>query len=141
MDQEQRTAIERACERVSIAYAHHVDFRDYSALAELFTEDGVLEVFGNQIKGREAVQAALSARPENRKSLHIFTNILINVIDADQAEGITYLSLLRADHDGPGPAPLDGLLMGGYYEDKFRRTAAGWRLSLRKATMLFTREE
>lgn len=141
MTEAERAEIERACEKLSIAYARHVDFRDYQALAGLFAEDGVLELFGRQIRGRAAVLAALSARPENRKSLHIFTNISTDVIDADHARGLTYLTLLRADHDGEGAAPLDGPLMGGYYEDEFIRTQSGWRIARRKATILFARKD
>lgn len=137
MTDAERDLIERACEKISIAYARHIDFRDYEAFADLFTEDGVLEVFGQPLRGRRAIIESMSQRPANRKSLHIFTNIWVNVLDRDNASGITYLSLFRADHDGPKPAPNTLPLLAGYYDDVFVRTPAGWRFASRKATMLF----
>ncbi len=137
MTEAERDLIERACEKISIAYARHIDFREYGAFADLFTEDGVLEVFGNEMRGRAAILKSMSDRPANRKSLHIFTNIWTNVLDANRAEGKTYLSLFRADHDGPGPAPNTTPLLAGYYDDVFARTPQGWKFVSRKATMLF----
>jgi hypothetical protein len=137
MTEAERDLIERACEKLSIAYARHIDFREYEAFADLFTEDGVLEVFGNQLRGRKSILTSMSDRPANRKSLHIFTNIWTNVLDQDNATGKTYLSLFRADHDGPGPAPNTLPLLAGYYDDVFVRTPKGWRFASRKATMLF----
>ncbi len=138
MNDADRDAIERACEKLSIGYARHIDFFEYDAFADLFTEEGELQVLGTTLKGREAVMGFLTARPANRKSLHIFTNIWTNVIDENRAEGITYLSLFRADQDGDKPAKVPGPMMAGYYKDKFVRTPKGWRFARRDATMLFT---
>ena len=138
MNDAERDAIERACEKLSIAYARHIDFREYDAFADLFTEDGELQVQGSLLKGREAMMGFLTGRPANRRSLHIFTNIWTNVLDANHAEGITYLSLFRADQDGDRPAKVPGPMMAGYYTDKFARTEKGWRIARRDGTILFT---
>jgi ketosteroid isomerase-like protein len=134
----ERDAIERACEKLSIAYARHIDFFEYDAFVDLFTEDGELQVLGTTLTGHAAIMGFLKGRPANRKSLHIFTNIWTNVIDETRAEGVTYLTLFRADQDGDKPAKVPGPLMAGYYRDKFVRTAKGWRIARRDATMLFT---
>ena len=138
MTEAERDLIERACEKLSIAYARHIDFFEYDAFADLFTDDGELEVMGAPLKGREAMMGFLKGRPANRKSLHIFTNIWTNVLDANTAEGVTYLSLFRADQDGKGPVKVPGPMMAGYYNDKFIRTAKGWRIQRREGHILFT---
>ncbi|MSP42721.1 MAG: nuclear transport factor 2 family protein [Alphaproteobacteria bacterium] len=137
MNDAQIDAIERACEKISISYARHIDFFEYDAFVNLFTEDGELQVLGATLKGRNAMMGFLTARPANRKSLHIFTNIWTNVIDENHAEGVTYLSLFRADQDGEKAAKVPGPMMAGYYRDKFVRTPKGWRFARRDATMLF----
>jgi hypothetical protein len=138
MNDSERDAIERACEKISIAYARHIDFFEYDAFVDLFVEDGELEVQGALLKGHKAIMGFLTGRPANRKSLHIFTNIWTNVLDANTAEGVTYLSLFRADQDGKGPVKVPGPMMAGYYNDKFVRTARGWRIQRREGHILFT---
>ncbi len=138
MNEAERGQIERECEKLSIAYARHLDFREYDAFCDLFTEDGELAVTGPPLRGREALMGFLTGRPDNRRSLHIFTNIWTNVLDADHAEGVTYLSLFRADQDGERAAKVPGPMMAGYYKDKFVRTPKGWRFALRDGKILFT---
>lgn len=138
MTDSERDLIERACEKLSIAYARHIDFREYDAFCDLFTEDGELQVLGTVLKGREAMMGFLTGRPANRRSLHIFTNIWTNVLDAGHAEGVTYLSLFRADQDGAAPARVPGPMMAGYYRDRFVRTPKGWRIARRDGDIMFT---
>ena len=54
MNDDQISAITRACEALSIAYARAVDFRDYDYFVTLFTEDGVLDT-GKPREGRAAI--------------------------------------------------------------------------------------
>jgi len=143
MQELERIAIERACERLSIAYARHVDFRDYDAFVELFSEDCRLEV-GGLVEGREALRPWLARRPDDLRSRHVFTNIHVDVIDADHARGITYVTLYR--HVGKEalarePIELAGPAAVGHYEDEFVRTAAGWRIASRKAQLAFLRAD
>lgn len=129
------------CEALSIAYARAIDFRDYDAFAELFADDGVLDV-GTPLKGRSAIRAALDNRPDELKSRHVLTNIFVDVVDADSARGISYLTLYR--HVGPEsllgkPINFDGPAAVGHYEDQFVRTPAGFRFKYRLLHMTFRR--
>lgn len=137
MTDAEREAIERACEKINIAYARHIDFAEYDALFDLFTEDGVLDVFGQKLTGRAGLQSFTSARPKNRRALHVFSNIWVNVLDENRAEGKTYMTVFRADQDDPGPVPDTTPFLSGYMDDKYVRTPKGWKFSLRKATILF----
>lgn len=141
MQPSERIEIERACERLSIAYARHLDFREYDAFGELFTENGHLDA-GGPIDGRAAIRASLDRRPDRLRSRHVLTNIHIEVLDADHARGITYLSLYRHVGDeslGDDAIEFDGPAAVGHYEDEFARTAEGWRIARRKLYFAFRR--
>ncbi len=133
-------AIARDCEALSYAYARAVDFRDHDAFAHLFAEDGVLDA-GELLEGREAIARAISRRPYELRTRHILSNIFIDVVSATEARGIAYLTLYR--HSGPEslgsrPVPVAGPAAVGHYEDRFVRTAQGWKFARRKLHLAFT---
>ena len=107
--------------------------RRYDLFAELFTEDGHLNA-GGPVDGREAIRRRMAQRPDRLRSRHVLTNIHVEVLDADHARGITYLSLYRHIGDeslGEGPIEFAGPAGVGHYEDEFVRTASGWRIARR----------
>ena len=122
------------CEALSIAYARAVDFRDYDSFVDLFVEDGVLDT-GKPLEGKATIAHALSRRPDELRSRHVLTNIFIDVVNENEARGISYLSLYR--HIGPeslsaDAVAFDGPAAVGHYEDRFVRTTAGWKFKRRK---------
>ena len=136
-----RDEIERDCQRLSIAYARAIDFRDYDAFVELFAEDAVLDA-GALLEGKAAIRESLQKRPDELRSRHVLTNIFIDPVDANTARGISYLSLYRhvgAESLAAGPAPFDGPAAVGHYEDRYTRTAEGWRFARRKLHLAFRR--
>lgn len=133
--------IASTCEALSIAYARSVDFRDYESLVALFAEDGVLDT-GKRLEGRPAIAAALAHRPDELRSRHVLSNIFIDVLSKTEARGISYLTLYR--HVGPeslkaGPIAFDGPAAVGHYEDRFVKTAGGWKIARRKLHFAFRR--
>lgn len=125
--------IQRECETLSIAYARHLDYHEYDAFADLFTEDGHLNA-GGPIDGREKLRAIMGKRSDRLRSRHVLTNIHIDVIDADSATGIAYLSLYRHTGDeslAPDPVEFDAPAAVGHYTDRFERTPDGWRFASR----------
>lgn len=139
MDQLHREAIERECAALSISYARAIDFRDYEAFLELFTEEATLDT-GRTLDGRDAIRASLRHRRDELRSRHVMTNVFIDVISDTQARGIAYLTLYR--HVGaaslrPGPAPLAGPAAVGHYEDRFVKTHTGWRFASRRLHLAF----
>ena len=132
-----------ACTALSIAYARHVDFQNYDAFVELFTEDGCLDV-GVPIRGKETLRKAMTRRPDELRSRHVLTNIFIDVLGEKEATGITYLTLYR--HVGPESledAPIDFRHPAavGHYEDRFALTPEGWRIAQRKLHFAFRNSE
>ena len=131
--------IERACEQLSYTYARSVDFRDYDTFAELFAEDGVLDT-SSELVGRAAIRASVNQRPDELRSRHVLTNVYTEVLDRDNARGLSYLTLYR--HLGSeslqrGPVAFDAPAAVGHYEDRFVRTGDGWRYARRKLHLAF----
>jgi hypothetical protein len=142
LHQDERDRIELACQRLSIAYARGVDYRDYDLVADLFTEEGELDT-GRPLLGREAIRRALVHRPDELRSRHVLTNIFIDAQDETHARGISYLTFYR--HVGEeslaaGPIELEGPAAVGHYEDAFTRTEDGWRIARRKLHFAFLRK-
>lgn len=131
------TAAERACHRLVVAYTHLIDGGRAADVADLFAEDGVWSAGKIRYEGREQIRAAFAERQAlDRTSRHVCTNIGIDVVDADNATGLVYLTLYRGDGPGPHPAIPD---LVGEYRDRFVRTDEGWRFATRTAAAAFER--
>jgi hypothetical protein len=137
--------IERACARLQTLYCIHADRRETEAFVQLFAEDGSVAVPEHPaFVGHEAIRwsiEALAALPVAMR--HVMTNSVIDVIDADNATGLCYLTVWNsaepADENGWRPIELPGTV--GEYHDVFRRTPAGWRFASRQLTRVFRKFE
>lgn len=137
MNEIDRLLIERACERLVVAYTHLVDFGEATKVADLFTPDGTWSSPEVTMTGRDQIRAGFAAREAMaRVSKHVCTNLQIDARDDDHAEGIVYLSLYRTDTDA-AVAPLDGPTLIGHYRDTFVRTHRGWRFASRRFEVTF----
>ena len=144
MDVNERMLIERECERMVTLYCHYVDHGEAERIAELFAKDGVWRSPEVTMNGEDELRRGFRARQQNqkRRSRHLCSNLLIDVIDADNAKGCVYLTLYR--HDGGedrAVAPLPGPQIVGEYRDRFVRTADGWRFAERGIEVSFLRRE
>jgi len=140
MDDLERLLIERACARLVTEYCHFVDHGEAAKIADQFTEDGVWKSAENTMSGRDAIRRGSQNRQDNveRMSRHVCSNLLIDVIDENNAKGVVYLTLYR--HDGKPErrvSPSDVPTMVGEYRDTFMRTPAGWRFKRREAVVSF----
>jgi ketosteroid isomerase-like protein len=139
MKDEKIRTIKEACEALSIAYARAIDFRDYDYFITLFTEDAVLDT-GKPMEGRAAIAESLSRRPDQLRSRHVISNVFTDVLSETEARGISYLTLYR--HVGEEslkgePIDFDGPAAVGHYEDRFEKTAEGWKFKRRKLHFAF----
>jgi hypothetical protein len=143
MNATKRLQIERECERLVTRYCHYVDHGQAERIAELFTKDGAWRAPGIEMKGHEELRRGFAARQANRgrMSRHVCSNLLVDVIDADTATGVVYLTLYRHDgEEGRRTSPLEGPEMVGEYRDRFVRTPDGWRIAERSTHVDFVRE-
>jgi hypothetical protein len=143
MEMSKRIAIERECQRLVTVYCHYVDHGVAEKIADLFTDDG--QWLSPEIKmiGKEQIKNGFALRQANaaRMSRHVCNNLLVDVIDEDNAEGVVYLTLYRHDGEaGRKISPMDGQpVLVGEYRDRFVRTDDGWRFSKREIDVSFIR--
>jgi uncharacterized protein (TIGR02246 family) len=116
----------------------HVDDQDGAAFAELFEEDGVLQLAGTVFAGRGALRAMFTGATPAAKwtapgellkqpgMTHLTTNPVIDV-DGDAATAETDMITFRRDQDGRAKITLLAR-----YRDRLRRTDEGrWLISSR----------
>lgn len=131
-----RLDAERACERLMRLYCHYVDHGQAARVAELFAEDGVWHSERRELMGQDAIAQAFVQRQHNtsRVSRHVCSSAVVNVEDEAHASGVVYLTLYRADGDGPH-STLPTLV--GEYRDTFVKTPEGWRIRRREIVVVF----
>ena len=140
MQPAQIAAIEQACARLVNRFAVYNDSGEFDRLAALFIEEGryarpsAPDTF---IEGREAILASFTARPGNKLTRHVISNVIIDVEDERHASGLSYIVLYTAALDNPAKLGLKAnpvQLVGEFY-DRFVLTADGWRFSERRGTV------
>jgi hypothetical protein len=130
-------AIARECIRDTMArYNMAGDRARVDEMAEVFTEDGVLETSAYTHKGREAIrgwmkgwrEATAKPAPTAKTANFVRHNITTSQIDftgPDTAKARTYFVVftqIGPDHSG-------------YYSDEFRKVGDRWLISHRRAMM------
>jgi hypothetical protein len=116
----------------------HIDDQDGAAFAELFEEDGVLQLAGTVFAGRDALRAMLGGATPARKwtapgellkqpgVMHLTTNPIVDV-DGDGATAETDMIMFRRGPDGRAKIALLAR-----YRDRLRRTDEGrWLIASR----------
>ena len=144
IDDLERLLIERACGRLVTSFSHHVDHGQAARIADLFAEDGEFTAPGVvTLRGRDELREGLGRRQEKslRAARHVCSNLLIDVLGRDHAEGVVYVAIYRHEfgegEDPTGPAPLGPPLMLGEYRDRFVPTDRGWRFARREVRVAF----
>ncbi len=121
----------------------HIDDQDAESLAQLFEDDGVLQLAGTVIAGREALRALFGGTGAPPKwttpgellkqpgVMHLTTNPVIDV-DGDAATAETDMITLRRDQQGKAKITLLAR-----YRDRLRRMDDGqWLISSRTGVSL-----
>jgi 3-phenylpropionate/cinnamic acid dioxygenase small subunit len=136
--------IERACMRLVLRSLRAFDERDWQAYAQQFAADGVF-IRANEpdqpLVGPAAIERALAARPATRLTVHLCTNVEIDVLDSDRARGHCYLLLYSGNASHPeasGGRPADSTQRVGEYRDQFVRTPEGWKIAQRVGKLILT---
>ncbi len=132
-------AIERRCTELVYASARLLDFRDYEGYTSLFTEQAELDM-GRSVTGQAAIFGLCMRRPADLRSRQVISNVFIEVLDDDNARGMNYVTIYEHVGDAAlkaGPAPLHGPRVVGHFEDRYTRSAEGWRISRRKLHIAF----
>jgi hypothetical protein len=142
--------IEHDCAKL-INRFHHLFNRDLSLVADsnLFTKDATLDLGWFEVgPGPEAMRAPLSARAaemreEGRVVLNAVSSVVVDVIDANHARGMstdTEWRHVAGDQSSklPVPVPLPTYL--GYWTDEFRREDGQWKFARRSVRYIFDQQ-
>lgn len=112
-------------------YSHALETVDDGAgpaLAALFTPDGTLVDRGTTFTGRPGLEAfAAGRRTSASASATLVTNVVIESAPGG-ASGSVYVLVTQLPAQGGRPAVVGG----GRFEDRYRRTAQGWRIARRQ---------
>ena len=142
-------------ERLIYSYGHNLDFGDIDAYADMFAEDATLEIQGYFVvvaglqvpfpyeteglasggvrtdrgiafKGRSAIRGFVTKRQPNRRSLHVSSQPLIELVSADTATARTYMRVYSQEH-----SKIPEIRVVGRYLDTFAKTNTGWKFKTR----------
>lgn len=128
---------EAACRRLVVAFAHHIDHREFDRVAALFTEDGVWDRHGERLEGPDRILALLERRPPTQIERHVMTNIHVSQESPDECAGTSYVTIFRAESEPGRPAAVEGPVGVGEFHDRFRLTDTGWKISFRTVERVF----
>lgn len=139
-----RQVIEYACARLVNQFAVCNDAGRYDTLAALFAEDGQYARPtdpDNFVVGREAILAAFKARPADKLTRHLISNVVIDVQAPTSASGICYVTLYSGSTARPAEkhgfvGQLSPLI--GEYHDDFVLTTDGWKFRRRQGRLVFS---
>lgn len=94
-----------ACEAVVLAFFHALDTRRHEAAAALMAPDGTWLRQGQLLTGPREVLAALEARPPQRTTCHVITNLRLLGYDGARAMVGYFLTAYDSDPQVQGGAP------------------------------------
>ncbi len=121
---------------LALRYARMVDRRDWDSIGDVFTGDAELSGPGFSMKGHGELVAGLRGIDRYAATLHCVHNQLIEISD-DAAWGEVYCVANHLHQIEGEPWKLD---MGIRYEDRYRRTGAGWRIVRRTLDVVWQQE-
>jgi hypothetical protein len=129
MTPQDRLLAEHDIARLITRFALLNDEGDWSAVAQMFVVDGrfVRPAGGDAIVGREAIRASFASRPP-RVSRHVITNIVVDLLTADEATSQCVMTLYTAP--AGETVAVSPALVGGF-RDRLVRGADGWRFAER----------
>jgi hypothetical protein len=132
--------IERSCERIIYAYSRALDLGDMSAAADFFAANGSFArpmAPDVVIQGREAIRAALLTRPKALLTKHVATNVMIDVVSRDEAQGHSYLTMISTTPPEGAAAPYvsAGPVYFCEFVDRFVREGGEWKILERRGSI------
>lgn len=142
MDASERCVIEWKCQQLALRFIALTDRQDWVGACALMTEDALFARPtdpDNPLEGRAAIQAAFEARPKERITRHLCTNIVVSAQSETEARGLLYALLYTGGKGEAGlPAPADARQLLGEFEDRYRLTEDGWCIAERRGRLVFS---
>ena len=138
MNARDRTAIERACERVLLDASHALDICDMELVALSFTEDCIFvrpsTYPGRPIVGRQQLIETIRARDPLYVGRHVISNIRVSAVSRTGATATSLFCNFAGTADPETGAPLaisEALRSVGEYEDHVVLRDKRWQIRQR----------
>lgn len=130
-------ADESACFAATLRFFRHLDARDHEACIAAFAPGGAWHRQGKRLDTAEAMMASLEARPKDRTTSHLITNLIAENAGPDRIAVRFILTAFdgAVPSDGAVPAARLAGIMDG--RDEYVRTPAGWQLADKSTRVLF----
>jgi hypothetical protein len=120
---------------VAVNYTWALDTKQLELLRDVFTPDATGMLRGVECDGVDAIIERIGgAILRLDATQHLVGNHQVRV-DGDTATHRCHLQSQHTLHGTPGG---DNFIVGGYYDDRFVRTPAGWRIAHRTMQQLWT---
>lgn len=124
---------EHGCVSVCTRFYHHLDRRQFKALASLMAENGVWLRQGKSVTGPQAVLDSLMAGSPDRKTRHLLSNAVVTLLDGGSTARVAY-DLAIFIQEGESAAKHSGIFTG---EDRLEHDGSKWRIARKEAAVLF----
>jgi hypothetical protein len=119
----------QAIHRLFVDYGHYLDERDWSKLAELFTENGdvILEPLG-RATGRSAIRRLFEdgLSRERGRTFHIISNPLVRLTGASAETDVSWAMIVRLADDRPTLGAF------GRHRDRLVKVSGQWKFQRRE---------
>ena len=142
MDRDVSRAIEWDCAKVLTKFYNLLDAKRYKDLVDLFADDGVWARLGIELKGRDAILAAMQER-EDWLTAHILTNVDITIVDPENVDTIQYITLYRVEDHDPATGPASMVLPMGIlgHRDKLVHIDGTWKFKRKESRAIIVNRE
>jgi hypothetical protein len=141
MDGLDRLFAERECERLTHRWCRFADGGEASRLAELFTEDGIFTTPDMTLRGRAEIAGTFAEREvlADLRTLHLCTNIDVEVLGSSTARGWVNVCLFRrwGDAGATTPVPVTTPSLVATYEDTYELVEGRWLFAARTQRVVF----
>ena len=138
VDQQSALLARQAIDALGAEFAWLIDHRGGEGVPELFTEDGVYDMGGEQVfAGRAEIAHFYTSRKSRgqRTARHVFTNLHVRMESEAVAHCVVILTLYACD--GAPPYPTTALMIADYEDVCVRGEDGRWRYRSRTIVPAF----
>mgnify|MGYP001550130552 FL=1 len=121
-------------QNVICKYAIASDTQNFALLDDVFTPDASIDLAGMGPQSPESLKRTASQILETVDAIHHFVGLPALEVMGDRARSRCYFV---AQHARNSLAPRPFYSIGGWWDDEFVRTGAGWRISKKIGTAVW----
>jgi len=120
---------------LAVRYTWALDTKNVEGLRDVFLPDATAMLRGVECEGVDSIIARIGGAILRLDHTQHFVGNHLVTVDGDTG---THRCQLQSQHVKIGTDGGDNYIVGGYYEDRVVRTAAGWRIAHRLMQQTWT---